>query len=164
MRILDIGTGSGILAVTLALETGVATFATDISAKALKIAGANALKQGANCVFTECDLGSAFADESFELIVSNPPYIESAEIGALQREVRDWEPREALDGGECGLDVYARLIPEAARLLRPNGTLVLEIGAGQSESVPALFTDQWRSPAVVNDLAGLDRVVVAQRA
>jgi release factor glutamine methyltransferase len=163
-RILDIGTGSGILAVTLALETGMEAFATDTSSDALRIANGNARALNAQCRFVRCDLGSAFADGSFDLIVSNPPYIESAEIPTLQREVRDWEPREALDGGPSGLGIYAQLIPEAFRLLRPNGSLVLEIGAGQSGSVAALFDAKWRTPTVVNDLAGLARVVVAQRA
>ncbi len=163
IRILDIGTGSGILAVTLALETGVQTYATDLSPNALSIASGNASNLGANCHFTQCDLGSAFADRSFDLIVSNPPYIESAEIAALQREVRDWEPREALDGGPSGLDIYARLIPEAARLLRPGGWLILEIGANQGESVPALFNGSWQKPEVINDLAGQPRVVTAQK-
>jgi len=164
LRILDIGTGSGILAVTLALETGVKTFATDISSDALTIASGNASKLGAPCGFTRCDLGAAFADRSFDLIVSNPPYIESAEIGTLQREVRDWEPHAALDGGASGLAIYARLIPEARRLLRAGGWLILEIGANQGTSVPALFDAAWHTPDVVNDLAGLPRVVKAQLA
>jgi release factor glutamine methyltransferase len=163
LRILDIGTGSGILAVTLALETGAQVYATDLSSKALAIASGNASKLGAHCGFMQCDLGSAFADRSFDLIVSNPPYIESAEIAELQSEVRDWEPRSALDGGASGLEIYARLIPEAARLLRPGGWLLLEIGATQGETVPALFDGSWQTPAVVNDLAGLPRVVKAQR-
>jgi release factor glutamine methyltransferase len=161
-RLLDIGTGSGILAVTLALETGAETFATDISAKALKIAGGNAAKLGACCRYAQCDLGSAFADSSFDLVVSNPPYIDSTEIDTLQREVRDWEPREALDGGREGLEIYARLIPEAARLLRRGGWLLMEIGANQGETVPALFDVKWQTPEVVNDLAGLPRVVKAR--
>jgi len=86
-----------------------------------------------------CDLGSAFSDAAFDLVVSNPPYIASAEIDALQREVREWEPRAALDGGPNGLAVYRRLIPDAARLLRPGGWLILEIGATQGESVPELL-------------------------
>lgn len=163
VRILDIGTGSGILAITLALETGAETFATDISAKALKIAGGNATKLGACCRFAQCDLGLAFADSSFDLVVSNPPYIDSIEIDTLQREVRDWEPREALDGGLEGLEIYARLIPEAARLLRPGGWLVLEIGATQGGSVPDLFGPGWRRCSVTQDLAELPRVVKAQR-
>ncbi len=162
IRILDVGTGSGILAITLALETGGEICATDVSSKALTIASANAAKLGATCHFTQCDLGSAFADASFDLIVSNPPYVESAEIDTLQREVRDWEPREALDGGMSGLDIYARLIPEAARLLRPGGWLILEIGAAQGATVPASFDGSWQTPEVINDLAGLPRVVRAR--
>lgn len=162
-RILDIGTGSGILAVTLALETDVLAYATDLSPKALAIASGNASKLGADCQFTQCDLGSAFADASFDLIVSNPPYIDSAGIGTLQREVRDWEPREALDGGLSGLEIYARLIPEAARLLRPGCWLILEIGSDQGKSVPALFDGSWQTLEVINDLAELPRVVKAQR-
>lgn len=160
---LDIGTGSGILAVTLALETGARTYATDLSPKALSVASGNASKLGATCRFTQCDLGSAYADQSFDLVVSNPPYIKSTEIETLQREVREWEPREALDGGSSGLDIYVRLIPEAARLLRRGGWLVLEIGAAQGETVPALFDTSWQTPKVVNDLAGLPRVVIAQK-
>ena len=163
-RILDIGTGSGILAVTLALETGARASATDISAKALAIASTNAAKLGAHCHFTQCDLGSAFADYSFDLVVSNPPYIESAEIPTLQREVREWEPHEALDGGASGLEIYTRLIPEAARLLLPGGWLVLEIGATQGQTVQALFDAPWWSSTVMNDLAGLARVIIAQKA
>ena len=163
-RILDIGTGSGILAVTLALETGARASATDISAKALAIASTTAAKLGAHCHFTQCDLGSAFADCSFDLVVSNPPYIESAEIPTLQREVREWEPHEALDGGAGGLEIYKRLIPEAARLLRPGGWLVLEIGATQGQTVQALFDAPWWSSTVMNDLAGLARVIIAQKA
>ena len=161
LRILDIGTGSGILAVTLALETGAETFATDIGSDALRIANRNARDLSAKSRFVRCDLGSAFADDSFDLVVSNPPYIESAEIAELQSEVRDWEPHSALDGGTSGLETYARLIPEAARLLRPGGWLVLEIGATQGEAVPALFDGSWRTPQVINDLAGLPRVVKA---
>ncbi len=164
LRILDIGTGSGILAITLALETNATTYATDLSEPALNVARRNARNLNASCEFLTCDLGSAFASSSFELIVSNPPYIESADIASLQREVRDWEPHLALDCGTQGLDIYARLVPEALRGLRPNGSLILEIGSGQAETVSALFDARWRTPTVVNDLAGLARVVVAQRA
>ncbi|MGD0581168.1 MAG: peptide chain release factor N(5)-glutamine methyltransferase [Bryobacteraceae bacterium] len=161
-RVLDIGAGSGILAVTLALETHAHVFATDLSAAALRIAHANALRLNAPVGFVMCDLGSALAAAAFDLVVSNPPYIASAEIDALQREVREWEPRAALDGGPDGLAVYRRLIPDAARLLRPGGWLILEIGATQGESVPGLLGPGWRGCSVTPDLAGLPRVVKAQ--
>jgi release factor glutamine methyltransferase len=161
-RVLDVGAGSGILAVTLALETTARVCATDLSEPALRIACANALHLNAPVEFVMCDLGSALAAAAFDLIVSNPPYIASPEIDALQREVRQWEPREALDGGQDGLDVYRLLIPDAARLLRPGGWLILEIGATQAESVSGLLGPGWRACSVTPDLAGLPRVVKAQ--
>jgi release factor glutamine methyltransferase len=161
-RVLDIGTGSGILAVTLALEAKARVCATEISPDALRIARANSARLGAQVDFVQCDLGAAFDDASFDLIVSNPPYIASAEIDALQREVREWEPRAALDGGPDGFAVYRRLIPDAARLLRPGGWLILEIGATQGESVPGLLGPGWRACSVTPDLAGLPRVAKAQ--
>ena len=161
-RVLDIGAGSGILAVTLALETSARVCATDLSDPALRIAQANAVRLKAPVEFVMCDLGSAFSDAAFDLIVSNPPYIPSADLATLQREVREWEPRAALDGGPDGLAVYRRLIPDAARLLRPGGWLILEIGATQAESVPGLLGPGWRGCSVTPDLAGLPRVVKAQ--
>ncbi len=161
-RVLDIGAGSGILAVTLALETKARVCATEISPDALRIAHANAARLGAQVDFVQCDLGTAFAAAAFDLIVSNPPYIASAEIDALQREVREWEPRAALDGGPDGLAVFRRLIPDAARLLRLGGWLILEIGATQGESVSGLLGPGWRGCSVTPDLAGLPRVVKAQ--
>ncbi|MGO9239352.1 MAG: peptide chain release factor N(5)-glutamine methyltransferase [Bryobacteraceae bacterium] len=161
-RILDIGTGSGILAVTLVLETKARACATEISPDALRIARANAARLGAQVDFVQCDLGAAFDDASLDLIVSNPPYIATAELATLQREVRDWEPRAALDGGADGLAVYRRLIPEAARLLRPGGWLILEIGATQAESVASLLGQGWKECSVIPDLAGLPRVVKVQ--
>ena len=161
-RVLDIGAGSGILAVTLALETTARVCATDLSAPALRIAHANAARLNAPVEFVRCDLGSALADSAFDLVVSNPPYIASAEIDALQREVREWEPRAALFGGQDGLAVFRRLIPDAARLLRPGGWLILEIGATQAESVSGLLGPGWRECTVTPHLAGLPRVVKAQ--
>ena len=161
-RVLDIGAGSGILAVTLAVETKARVCATEISPDALRIARANAARLGAHVDFVRCDLGAAFAAAAFDLVVSNPPYIASAEIDALQREVREWEPRAALFGGQDGLAVFRRLIPDAARLLRPGGWLILEIGATQAESVSGLLGPGWRECSVTPDLAGLPRVVKAQ--
>ena len=163
-RVLDIGAGSGAVAITLALESGARLWSSDVSSDALRIARRNAVGLDARCQFVQCDLGAAFAAGSFDLVVSNPPYVESADLESLQREVREWEPRLALDGGVDGLAIYRRLIPEAARLLRPGGWLAVEIGWQQGETVPALFDTGWREIRVRPDLAGHPRVITAQRA
>jgi release factor glutamine methyltransferase len=158
--ILDIGTGSGAIAVTLALETKAHLVATDISVDALHIAQQNARALGGHVTFMACDLGAAFADESFDLVVSNPPYIAARNRASLQPEVRDHEPALALFGGEDGLAIYQRLIPEAARLLRPGGWLMMELGdaAAVREMCAA-----WTGVEIVNDLAGIPRVMLAQK-
>lgn len=162
-RIADVCTGSGILAVTLALELKPAfTAATDISAPALDIARSNAAALGANVGFVQCDLMDSL-DAPFDLIVANPPYIPSATIETLDAEVRDHDPRIALDGGPDGLDLYRRLIPQALSHLAPGGWLVVEIGYDQSPSVPPLFGQGWSSLQVTNDLAGHPRVIEARR-
>lgn len=162
-RILDICTGSGILAVTLALELQARVWATDISLEALRVARANAAALGAEVRFVCCDLASALR-ASFDLIVSNPPYIPSAAIEELQREVRHWEPRIALDGGEDGAAVYRRLVPAAASLLAPGGTLIVEMGWDSEASVRACFDPAlWSEARTYRDLAGHARGVTARR-
>lgn len=156
-RILDIGTGSGILAATLALELGVMTTATDLSVEALRIARTNALRLGASVRFVQCDLGSALRGP-FDLIVSNPPYVPEEEYQSLEPEVREYEPALALLGGP---ETYKKLIGEAERLLAPGGWLICEIGAGQTEFL-SLFEAGWSEVAVHPDLAGLPRVLMGQ--
>jgi release factor glutamine methyltransferase len=158
--ILDNGTGSGAVAVTLALETRARVIAADISPTALAIAQANARALKAPVEFALCDLGSAFAAASFDLIVSNPPYVAERDRATLQREVRDFEPALALFAGDDGLAVYRRLIPEAARLLRPGGWLMLELG--DAAAVRAML-DPWHDVEIRNDLAGIPRVAIARR-
>jgi release factor glutamine methyltransferase len=158
--IIDIGTGSGAIAVTLALETKAHLVATDISVDALHIAQQNARALGAHVAFMACDLGAAFADGSFDLVVSNPPYIAARNRASLQPEVRDHEPALALFGGDDGLAIYRRLIPEAARLLRPGGWLMMELG--DAEAVRAMCVG-WAGIEIVNDLAGIPRVLIARR-
>jgi release factor glutamine methyltransferase len=162
-RVMDIGTGSGALAVTLALELETRAVATDISARALAVARQNAEALGARVDFVACDLASAIGGR-FDLIVSNPPYIPEAEIPALQREVRDHEPRVALLGGALGTELYHRIVPEAERLLAPGGWLVFEIGYRGEAHVREAFGPAWRDVATGNDLAGLPRVISAQYA
>jgi release factor glutamine methyltransferase len=158
--ILDIGTGSGAIGVTLVLETKARVMATDISVDALHIARQNAGALNARVTFVACDLGTAFADGSFDLVVSNPPYIAARDHASLQPEVGDHEPALALFGGEDGLAIYRRLIPEAARLLRPGDWLMLELG--DAVAVREMCA-AWTGVEILNDLAGIPRVLIAQR-
>lgn len=160
--IVDIGTGSGIIAITLSLELARPIVATDLSFQACVTARFNALKLGVSVQFLEADLLKPFADGSADVIVSNPPYIAFSDSASLPREVRDWEPSLALYGGLTGTAVYERLIPEAKRVLKPGGILALEIGFGQSESVAALAAD-WGNLQLFPDLAGIPRVLVCER-
>ena len=160
--ILDIGTGSGAIAVTLALETEARVTATDISSEALKVAQSNSRRLAALVDFLQCDLGSALRDQSFDLVVSNPPYIPETDRAALQREVRDYEPALALFAGADGLEIYRRLIPEAARLLKPGGRLILELGYNSLEPVRGML-EGWCDVEVREDLAHIPRVLCASR-
>ena len=164
-RIVDIGAGSGAIAITLALETGAFVAGTDISVAALGIAAANGRRLHAKVDWVACDLASGL-NRGFDLVVSNPPYIAERERSALQREVRDYEPEVALYGGDDGLDMYRRLVPEAERLLAPRGWLVMELGHTSGEAVSGIIsvTGAWRNLEIRNDLAGLPRVMLAQRA
>ena len=161
-RILDVGTGSGALAVTLRLETGAAVWATDISPAALEVAAQNAQRLSASVAFVACDLMSAFADASMDLIVSNPPYVPLADAAGLQREVREWEPHQALFAGPTGLEIYERLVRDAERVLRPGGWLIMELGFNTGGRVAALFSGCWRDLETVPDLAGIPRVLAAR--
>jgi len=162
-RIADVCTGSGILAITLALELKPeATVASDISAPALEVARANAAALDAKVDFVHCDLLESL-NGPFDLIVANPPYIPSSVIDTLDAEVRDHDPRLALNGGPDGLDLYRRLIPQAWARLAPGGWLIMEIGCDQGASIQAIFDAGWSELNVTNDLAGHPRVLEARR-
>jgi release factor glutamine methyltransferase len=160
--VIDIGSGSGIIAITLALELSRPVIATDLSFEACQIARCNALKLGADVQFLQADLLKPFADGRAGIIVSNPPYIAFSDRASLQREVRDWEPSLALFGGPSGTAVYKRLVPEAKRVLQPGGVMALEIGSGQAEAVSEIAAG-WRNLQLLSDLAGIPRVLVCER-
>jgi release factor glutamine methyltransferase len=166
-RIADIGTGSGAILLALLSELADAYgVGTDISEDALQTAHGNAVNLGlaGRAGFVACDFAAALSGP-FDLIVSNPPYIRSAEIAALATEVRDHDPRAALDGGADGLDAYRALIPQAARLLAPEGALVVEAGQGQSGDIEGLMTATGLILPVPPkaDLAGVRRAVAGRK-
>jgi len=159
-RVLDIGTGSGAIAITLNWERPAWDMvAIDVSTAALRVAMENAYHLGAEITFLESDRFSALAGERFDLIVTNPPYIGFGET--LMPEVADYEPSLALFSGETGLEFYAALAAEAADHLNPGGLLMMEVGHTQAAPVAQLFEDAgWHHERTIADLTGIDRVVV----
>jgi len=166
-RIADLGTGSGAILLALLSELPEAAgIGTDISAAALRAASRNAARLGlaSRAAFVACNYAAALSG-MFDLVVSNPPYIRSAEIASLSREVRDYDPRDALDGGTDGLDAYRALVPQAAGLLAPGATLVVEAGIGQSGHIEGLMAAaglMLERPARA-DLAGIPRAVAGRK-
>ncbi len=160
--VVDVGTGSGAIAITLALETAAHVFATDISTAALNVAQSNARELSAHLGFLSCDLLSAFHAGSINVLVSNPPYVPKTDQPSLQREVRDYEPHVALFAGPSGLELYERLIADAARVLRPHGWLLLELGYNSLGPVRAMLEHGWTDIDVIPDLAGFPRVLAAR--
>jgi release factor glutamine methyltransferase len=163
--IADLGTGSGALLLALLSELPNARgIGTDISIEALMMARTNARRLGmTGAAFVACDVASPL-HSSFDLIVSNPPYIASGELTALAPEVRAFDPLSALDGGPDGLDCYRSLTASAPMLLRPGGALVVEIGAGQSDDVAQLFAAAGLAVAAPHpDLNGIPRVLLARK-
>lgn len=161
--VLDLCTGSGILAVTIALERPLCCVtATDISEQALTLAEENAIALGVHVRFAQGDLFAAIGDEKFDAIVSNPPYLTADEMRSLQRELQ-YEPAIALLGGEDGLAFYRRIVKEAPAHLKKGGVLLLEIGSSQAEDVRALLCEHLPGAVigVERDLQGMDRVVWA---
>ena len=167
LRIIDIGAGSGAILLALLSEFPDAFgIGTDISVAALRTASSNAARLGfaRRAAFVACDYATALSGP-FDLIVSNPPYIRSADIKDLATEVRDFDPPAALDGGSDGLDAYRRIAPEAARLLAPGGALIVEVGQGQSSDVRGLMAAvglKLSGPPQA-DLAGIQRAVAFQK-
>jgi release factor glutamine methyltransferase len=172
LRIADVGTGSGCIAIALAKQLPKANFyASDISQAALEVAHRNAAKHGvlqqirfANASLLNHTLSSDHEPMRFDAIVSNPPYIGRREASSLDREVRDHEPEAALYGGEEGYEFYGELIAQAAASLVEDGLLVLELGYNSLPAVqPLLEGPEWTRINVTNDLAGIPRVIAAER-
>ena len=166
--ILDIGTGSGVIAISLRKELPhAAIFASDISGDALNIARRNAERlfpDGHRITFAQGNLLAPFPGQTFDLILWNPPYISADDYAALPREIREHEPQIALLGGEDGLDAYRRLLAAAGNFLRPNGAVMVEIGQGQAAAVTRIFEQRaFAIERVILDYAGIERVLVGVR-
>ena len=164
-RVLDVGTGSGALAVALARELPRAgVVALDRSAEALAVARANVARLAPRVRLVRADLGAPFAAASFDLVVSNPPYVATAALAELAPEVREHEPRLALDGGPDGLDSLRALLAEVPRVLVAGGWLVLEMGAGQAAAVTRAADARgcWCGARILRDAAGIERVLAVR--
>jgi len=168
--IVDIGTGCGNIAISLAKELPQARIiATDISRKAIKAAKINASEQNAANVTFIC--GSLFSPlrklglkENCDFIISNPPYVSEKDWTELEPEIKDHEPKKALLAGETGLEVINKLIPGSLSFLKPQGVLFLEIGEGQRDKVLSLFDSRWKEVSSFCDLGGIERVVIGRKA
>jgi release factor glutamine methyltransferase len=166
-RMVDVGAGSGAIAVTLAAKLAYAEItAIDLSAAALAVARHNAALNGVagKIRFLQGDLLAPVAEERFEIVVSNPPYVPQGDRDGLAVEVRDFEPGLALFAGNDGLDIYRRLIPDAFEVLIPGGFVTLEIGFGQSGAIEGLLAKAgFEQIEFVPDLQGIPRVACALR-
>jgi release factor glutamine methyltransferase len=165
VRIVDVGTGSGCIALALAKQLPQAEIhATDISPLALEVARANAarLQLDSRVQFHETDLLAGIAKNSFDFVVSNPPYVGESEEDTVQLEVRKFEPRRAVFAGSTGLEVIERLIPQAREVLKPGGWLVMEISGTIASRVRQIAAG-WNNVQITKDLQGIERVVAAQK-
>ena len=162
--VVDVGTGSGVIAVTLALESKLRVYACDLSAEALAVARVNAVKLNSPVSFMQGDLLECVAPRSMGMVVSNPPYVPSTERAGLAVEVRDYEPHLALFGGEDGFGIYRPLIGQASEVLKVGGWLVMELAHNGAPCVKAMLSGSglWRDIQSCSDLAGHPRVVAAR--
>ena len=161
---LDIGTGSGAIAITLMLENrNIKMKAVDISLDALLIAKSNAINHNVLVEFVHSDLFSELKeDDKFDFIVSNPPYIRSEDVNFLSCDVKDYEPKLALDGGVDGLDFYRKIIEQAPNYLNKDGKIFFEVGIGEAEEVKRLLAKDFKNITIVKDLEQIDRMVMAK--
>ena len=158
LKILDLCTGSGCIAITLKKHLDCSVFASDFSESALKIAKNNAKTHKTDITFIKSDMFKKILDK-FDIIVSNPPYIKKSEIEKLDDSVKNFEPYIALDGGNDGLDFYRKIADLAPKFLNKNGKLYLEIGFDQGQSVPKLLENNFKNIEIFKDLDNNDRIV-----
>ncbi len=160
IRVLDLCTGSGAIALAVALKSGAEVSASDVSEGALQVARANALNVGADIKFIKSDMWTDIADE-FDVIVSNPPYIPTEDIKTLDGRVKGFEPLLALDGGDDGLRFYREIALGLDGHLAKNGVLLLEFGINQADAVAEIFADY--DTRIIKDMAGIERIAIVKR-
>ncbi len=162
-KILDIGTGSGAIAIAVKKQTNAEVVAVDVSGKALRVAKHNAKLHNADIKFIKSNLFSKLAGQQFDIIVSNPPYVTNAEYAHLDRTVKDYEPKLALYGGGDGLDFYRKIILDAPKHLKNGGKIFFEIGYSQASEVKKLLKNHFKDIVIKKDLEGQDRMVIAAK-
>ena len=161
---MDLCTGSGAIAVTIDLESNSTVFASDKSKRALNVAQKNGQKLGAKVQFVQSDMFKNLKEQDkFDIIVSNPPYIPTEDIQKLDKEVKDFDPIMALDGGDDGLNFYRIIAKKAPHFLSDNGKLFLEIGYDQAKQVVNLLQNDFQDIQVIKDYDDLDRIVIASK-
>ena len=163
MKVLDLCTGSGAIGIAIALKTEAKVLATDISEDALSLAKENASRLNADVEFIKSDIFSSFEDKpefKFDVILSNPPYIKTADIENLQKEIKDFEPKSALDGGIDGLDFYRIIARDVKKYLNDDGKLFLECGEGQADVIKEMLVG-FKRVEIIKDLENVDRIVKA---
>ena len=161
-KVLDLCTGSGAIAITVAKKTSAEVYASDISEDALVLASENASENQAEITFIHSDLFNSI-EGRFDIIISNPPYIPTSDIENLEVCVKDYEPRLALDGGLDGLDVYRKIAKQASEYLTDDGLLFMEFGAGQAEEIANLLQERFKNIEIKKDLSGIERMIKAQK-
>ena len=159
--VFDVGTGSGAIAISVALESGLHVLASDISVTALAVAARNRRTHKAPVSFVAADLVQPVRPSSIDLLLANPPYVPGQDASNMQREVRDWEPHVALFAGDTGFEIYQRLIAGAEIAMKPGGRLLMELGYRSLDEVRKMLLPSWTRINVFSDLAGLPRVIEA---
>lgn len=160
LKVLDIGSGSGCIAISIARYCkNTEVTSVDISDIALEVAPKNAADNNVHVDFRKCNILTDIPEGKFDVIVSNPPYIETDVIETLDENVRNFEPHLALDGGTDGLDFYRRITEIAPKLLNKNGYLLYEVGHTQAKAVSGLLKNDFENIELTKDLCGIDRVV-----